>query len=162
MSISAAVTLITIEKKHLLILKRATNQLDPWSGQLSLPGGKIDATDISPLAAAIRETWEECKIDLHSRPTQELVHEFTFAKHGDAWRVAPFHFDLPEQPEVELAVNEHSDFYWVPIDYLKDKTKHREGYLSKHFPEQIFPYIDVAGTPLWGFTYKVLQNFLNW
>ena len=32
-------------------------------GDISFPGGRIDATDQSPLAAALRETSEELKID---------------------------------------------------------------------------------------------------
>ena len=64
MSPSAAVSLIQVGNE-ILILKRAEHELDPWSGHLSLPGGKIDPIDVSPLATAIRETKEECGFDLH-------------------------------------------------------------------------------------------------
>ena len=75
MSISAAVSIITIENKEVLILKRAINELDPWSGHLSLPGGRIEPEDQSPLDAAVRETMEECGIGLNKRDARALPPE---------------------------------------------------------------------------------------
>lgn len=162
MPISAAVSIITIENSDILILKRAINSLDPWSGHLSLPGGKIDPEDSTPLDAAIRETQEECGIILTHSNAIELPHEAAGMRQNSFLKVAPFHFNLNNHPVIELQLEEHSDYYWVPIDYLMDRSKHKKAHLSISYPDTLFPYIDVQGTPLWGFTYKVLADFLNW
>ena len=162
MSISAAVSVITIENKEVLSLKRAINDIDPWSGHLSLPGGKIDPDDMTPLDAAVRETMEECGIELNKSQARELPSEAAGLEKKTYIKVAPFHFDLPERPKITLQLEEHSHFYWVSLDYLKDISNHQYRPLSKDHPDLTFPCITVGETPLWGFTYKVLSDFFKW
>ena len=56
----AAVLLPIVERPlpTVLLTKRAEH-LNEHAGQVSFPGGKIDATDASPLDAALREAEEE-------------------------------------------------------------------------------------------------------
>lgn len=162
MSISAAVSIITIENSEVLILKRAINPDDPWSGHLSLPGGKIEPDDQSPLHAAIRETHEECNILLNHSDAIELSPEAAGVRKEERIKVAPFHFPLQYKPEIDLQLEEHSEYYWVSLNYLNNPDNHFYGSLSRDYPERRFPYIKVSNTPLWGFTYKVLSDFFNW
>lgn len=65
--IKAAVVLILrdgCEGTEVLMMQRATHPDDPWSGQMGFPGGKIEVSDASSRAAAIRETQEEVAVDL--------------------------------------------------------------------------------------------------
>ena len=62
----AAVMVPIIERDELTVLftQRTAHLLD-HAGQISFPGGKIEAGDASPLAAALREAEEEISLPRH-------------------------------------------------------------------------------------------------
>ena len=66
----AAVALVLVPRApddaDLLLIRRATREGDPWSGQIGLPGGRLSPEDASLEDAAMRETFEETglKVDL--------------------------------------------------------------------------------------------------
>jgi hypothetical protein len=54
----------TGEVKHqLLMIKRASREGDPWSGDLALPGGHVEDNE-DDIQAACRETLEEVGLDI--------------------------------------------------------------------------------------------------
>ena len=61
------------EKLQLLFIKRAENPKDIHSGQIALPGGKVDKGETSK-QAAIRETFEEIGADLDNENFSYLGH----------------------------------------------------------------------------------------
>ncbi|WDE96427.1 CoA pyrophosphatase [Lentisphaera profundi] len=154
----AAVSLILCDDK-ILILKRSINDIDPWSGHLSLPGGKIDPEDSSPLAAAIRETREECDfaLDQHS-DYEELPMLSAGGTVGHPMWVQPYFFELEHEPQITLDLREHYEYYWVSLDYLRKPQFHLKKQKSKNYPDLDFTCIDIEGTDLWGFTYQLIMS----
>ena len=162
MPITAAVTIITYKNKQVLLLKRAINPLDPWSGHISLPGGRIEEEDDSLLHAAQRETLEECGIDLREMdPCATLGVELAGLTAKHAIKVQPFHFNLDNKPDIDLQLEEHAEYYWVELDLLRRVNTHLSKAKSTDFPDRLFDCVDIHGTDLWGFTYKVMQDFLK-
>ena len=49
---------------HILMIKRADREGDPWSAQMAFPGGHLDPVDQNLKAAAMRETMEEIDVSL--------------------------------------------------------------------------------------------------
>lgn len=49
-----------VSSVEILLIRRAINERDPWSGDVALPGGKVEA-DETDFEAAIRECREEVK-----------------------------------------------------------------------------------------------------
>jgi 8-oxo-dGTP pyrophosphatase MutT (NUDIX family) len=52
---------------ELLLIRRAVSERDPWSGDVALPGGKVEEGE-TDLEAAIRECKEEVNNSLLARP----------------------------------------------------------------------------------------------
>ncbi len=64
----AAVFAIFVDRAetHLLLIRRAEQPNDPWSGQIAMPGGHLEDADANSTAAAYRETAEEVGIGKES------------------------------------------------------------------------------------------------
>ncbi len=58
--------LIEREGEWRVVLTRRAETLARHAGQIAFPGGRIDADDASPLAAALREAHEEIGLDPHA------------------------------------------------------------------------------------------------
>ena len=49
---------------EVLLIRRAEDERDPWSGHMALPGGHHDPDDADLVATALRETREEVGLEL--------------------------------------------------------------------------------------------------
>src|SRR5688500_16944910 len=97
----AAVAIIRTagDDPHYLVLRRAENPVDPWSGHFALPGGRREAGDRDILETCIRETLEEIGFRLDPG---HLVRSLPLARAGGtahATLVAPFLFEIPSIPD---------------------------------------------------------------
>lgn len=145
----------------ILILRRAVNPSDPWSGHFAFPGGRRDPADPDLLATCLRETREECGLNLTSA---HLKKELPAAEAGNALgkpvRVVPFLFEIPETLPLQLDSIECAAGYWVPESHLRDRDAH--SFITPlPDPAKRFPSIQLEGGHIWGFTYKVLVDLLK-
>ena len=161
---SAAVAIVHARApvESILLIRRATNPNDPWSGHWSFPGGRRDPEDPDLLATALRELREECSIELHrSSLVQALPPAMAGRMVGRFLTVAPFVFDVEDQLEARLNQTEAVDYLWTPVQLLADISLHRWQTVPGIPPERLFPALDLQGTPLWGFTYRVMCEWLG-
>jgi len=137
---------------RVLLVKRAINPSDPWSGDIAFPGGKKHADDGTLKDTVVRETTEETGIDL-------LRHEFLGTMEIMNSNVRPEMFILPfvvvcdEAPEVTLD-DELCAYFWAPIEQLKQsrcKAKARQWEVSAFL---------IYGEVVWGLTYGMLENLI--
>jgi 8-oxo-dGTP pyrophosphatase MutT (NUDIX family) len=153
---------VAAHPQEFLILRRALHPDDPWSGHFSLPGGRRDPEDRDLLATCIRETREECGINLGP---ETLLRELSRLQAGNilghpAW-VTPYLFELPSRPPLALDASEVAAAYWVPAEYLLDPRNRLEAATLPQDPSRLFPCIRLEGGYLWGFTYRVFQDLLE-
>ncbi len=148
--------------ESILLIRRAANPRDPWSGHWAFPGGRREPFDDDLIATALRELREECAIQLPREAlARELPPSIAGIRVGRALTVAPFVFRLEAQLDPVLAEREAVGSLWIPVDSLRDPARHRWQAVPGLPEQQRFPAIDLSGMPLWGFTYRVLCDWLG-
>jgi 8-oxo-dGTP pyrophosphatase MutT (NUDIX family) len=147
---------------ELLFIERAEHPLDPWSGHMAFPGGRVDPGDSSARHAAERETLEEVGLDLTRAELLGRLDDVEGAPPGfDSLVVSAFVYHL--DPRVPPTPNhEVRDVLWVPIAHLQDGTRRVPFYWPREQRTAHYPGI-LVGEPdrhvVWGLTYRFLELF---
>jgi 8-oxo-dGTP pyrophosphatase MutT (NUDIX family) len=151
----AAVLIPVIEHAEptVLLTMRAAH-LNDHAGQISFPGGKIDATDNSPLDAALREAEEEIGLD---RSYVEPIGYLDVYGTGFGFRILPTVARV--RPGFELTINkaEVDDAFEVPLSFLMNPGNHQLH--SKEFRGALRSYyaMPFAERYIWGATAGILR-----
>ena len=145
---------------EMLFLQRVQREGDPWSGHISFPGGKIDASDVDPRHAAIRETQEETAIDLdHADFVCRLDDQAT---HLSKVHVAGFVFFLANGSDLTLN-HEITNAFWFPLADLMDENRYVTTTVAGEWGTREVSAIDLLdgeGPVLWGLTYRFTAQVL--
>jgi 8-oxo-dGTP pyrophosphatase MutT (NUDIX family) len=118
----AAVLVPVIEREQpMVLLTQRAAHLNDHAGQVAFPGGKIDATDPSPMYAALREAEEEIGLDA------DFVDPIGYMDlYGTpfGYRILPTIARV--DPGFELRVNksEVDDVFEVPLAFLMNPANH--------------------------------------
>lgn len=160
----AAVAIVSslAAEPSVLLIRRAERAADPWSGQWSFPGGHCDPQDATPLETALRELREECGLHLPpERLVKPLPHAVAGRRAGRRLLVAPFLFAIDCEAATRVDPQEAAEARWVPLRFLSDPARHRLQPVPGMPPEMLFPAVELGGPPLWGFTYRLLTEWLG-
>ena len=153
----AAVAVVCCERAgalHLLFIERAQRAGDPWSGHLAFPGGRLEADDPGPRAAAERETREEVGLDLG--PEEYLGRLDDLATVTTSMRVAAFVYGIAGQPPLRTD-DEVEEAFWYPLAELLEPERRALREFEHRGERDFWPSIDLRrpGSPfLWGVTYR--------
>jgi 8-oxo-dGTP pyrophosphatase MutT (NUDIX family) len=136
-----------------LLTQRAAH-LNDHAGQISFPGGKIDATDAFPLDAALREAEEEIGLE------REFVEPIGYLDlYGTAFGFRILPTVARVRPGFELRINrsEVDDAFEVPLAFLMDPANHQIH--SKDFRgiERSYYAMPFAERYIWGATAGILR-----
>jgi 8-oxo-dGTP pyrophosphatase MutT (NUDIX family) len=142
------------EGPSLILTMRAANLRD-HSGQVALPGGKIDPSDPGPAAAALREAFEE--IGLLPDAVRLLGYLDPYLS-GTGFLVSPV-IGLVD-PEATVTPNpaEVADVFEVPLSVLMDRERYRLRSRSWQGRERWFYALTFGERLIWGVTAGILNN----
>ena len=153
---SVAVILTEPESPSVLLIRRADQVDDPWSGQVAFPGGKAQEEDRALKETAIRETREEVSIDLEQ--DADFLGYFTpFRTHTGTLDVFPAVFLLKKR--VKVHPNEEvSSYLWVKLEELTAEKARLSYRIDVGGRTREAPALLVDDYVVWGLTHRIISS----
>jgi 8-oxo-dGTP pyrophosphatase MutT (NUDIX family) len=138
-----------------LLFTRRTEHLVQHAGQVSFPGGGIEAHDRDPVAAALRESEEELGISARSiRPIGYLDRFDTIS----GYSITPVVAELAGNYQARPNPGEVAAVFEAPLAFFLDAANRRMRRLRHRGRERrVFEY-HYAGHMIWGATAAMLLN----
>ena len=136
-----------------LLTQRSPN-LSSHAGQISFPGGKIDATDASPLDAALREACEEVGL------RREFIDPVGYLDlYGTAFGFRILPTVAKVKPGFTLEINEAEvvDAFEVPLAFLMNPENHQIHTKEFRGMDRSYYAMPFAERYIWGATAGILR-----
>lgn len=143
-----------------LLLTQRTAHLNDHAGQVSLPGGRVESSDASPIETALRETEEEVGLNRRHVEVLGTLPEYVT---GTGFRVTPVVSMV--HPPFELSADpfEVAEIFEVPLVFLMDGMNHerRSIELPNGVGRRTFYSMPYDRFFIWGATAAMLRNLFH-
>src|ERR1700761_4465957 len=137
-----------------VLLTQRSAHLSEHAGQISFPGGKIEATDVSPLDAALREAEEEIGL------TRDFVDPIGYLDlYGTSFgfRILPTVARVKPGFTLRISPAEVDEAFEVPLAFLMNPAKHELHTKEFRGIERIYYAMPYGERYIWGATAGILR-----
>jgi 8-oxo-dGTP pyrophosphatase MutT (NUDIX family) len=153
----AAAVLVPIMLRETLtvLFTQRTHDMPSHPGQISFPGGKVEAGDADALHCALREAHEEIGLTAdHVEPLGFLDSYRT----GTGFLITPAVGLVRPGFTMTLAEREVAEVFEVPLAFLMDEANHQKAQRDWRGRQRHFYAMPYDGRHIWGATAGMLRN----
>jgi 8-oxo-dGTP pyrophosphatase MutT (NUDIX family) len=152
----AAVLVPVIDRAEpTVLLTQRTPDLTTHAGQIAFPGGRIEADDANPVAAALREAREETGLaSMLVEPIGYLDLYLTFS----GFRILPTVARVKPGFTLTLNPSEVTETFEVPLRFLMTPDNHRRKTRDWNGIPRDYYEIPFENRYIWGITAGILRN----
>lgn len=149
------VPLVLREEEITVLLTQRTNHLKAHAGQVSFPGGRVEKTDDSREAAALRETEEEIGV---TRELIELIGHLDIYMTRTGYEITPVVGFVRPPFQVTPDPFEVAEVFEVPLNFLIAPANHQLMAREDKGSKRQFYAIQYQERYIWGATAGMLVN----
>jgi 8-oxo-dGTP pyrophosphatase MutT (NUDIX family) len=152
----AAVLVPVVDRAEptVLLTQRAIH-LPQHPGQISFPGGKIEPTDETPLAAALREAEEEVGLDARF---VDPIGYLDLYMTTQGFRIVPLLARIASDYRLTLNPSEVDEAFEVPLQFLMEPANHQKHSRDWEGIKRYYFEIPFEQRKIWGVTAGILRN----
>jgi 8-oxo-dGTP pyrophosphatase MutT (NUDIX family) len=149
------VPLIEHEGGWSVLLTQRTAHLSAHAGQISFPGGRIEAADTDAVAAALRETEEEVGL---ARDHVSVIGRLDTYVTGTGFEITPIVGVIAPPYQLTIDPYEVAEAFEVPLSYVLDPRNHNRTERESAGRTRVFFVLPYEGRNIWGATAGMLVN----
>ena len=138
-----------------VLLTLRTDHLRDHAGQVSFPGGRVEAGDQGPAETALRETEEEIGL---ARAHIEVIGEIDMYETRTGFRITPIVGVVEPGFDLSLDAFEVAEAFEVPLGFVLDPANHERQSRVWRGARRHFYAMSYDGRLIWGATAGMLVN----
>ena len=155
---ASVMVLVREGSRPTIVLTERTAHLSSHAGEVAWPGGRVESADANPLAAGLRETFEEIGVPQAAvRVIGELPGEIS--KFG-LW-VTPYVGLISADQAVTANPSEVASIFEIPMDWLSANPPNEIERLDRHGETQWAPVYYFDNYRVWGLTALILASLID-
>ena len=155
---ASVMVLVREGSRPTIVLTERTAHLSSHAGEVAWPGGRVEPVDVNPLAAGLRETFEEIGVPQAAVTViGELPGEIS--KFG-LW-VTPYVGLISADQSVTANPSEVASIFEIPMDWLSANPPNEIERLDRHGETQWAPVYYFDNYRVWGLTALILASLVD-
>jgi 8-oxo-dGTP pyrophosphatase MutT (NUDIX family) len=152
---AAVLVPVVLRETLTVMLTERSHDMPSHPGQVSFPGGKVEACDTSPVECALREVQEE--IGIAAAFIEPLGYLDSY-RTGTGFQINPVVAFVRPGFTLKLDPREVLDVFEVPLAFLMDAANHKKQSREWRGRERWFYAMPYEGRYIWGATAGMIKN----
>lgn len=138
-----------------LIFIRRSNTLRHHKGQFAFPGGRFEPEDRELSATALREAYEEIRLEQHQ---VKLIAKLPAQDAGKRFTMTPYVGLLLQEPQLYPNTAEVTEIFHLPLDPFLQPRHYQHLKAPDGHNQRVIYFIEVNDRVIWGATAAVLYR----